>query len=79
MTVSPTGSSALQGLHHASRGLRRNAVEIAGSVHTGNRFPAKDLVRAMVELHRHNRQAAASIAAFEAGDRAIGSLLDIEA
>lgn len=79
MTISPTGSSAIQGLQHASRGLRRSAVEIAGSVQTGNRFPAKDLVRAMVELHQHSRQAAASIAAFEAGDRVIGSLLDIKA
>lgn len=79
MTISPTSGAALQGLQQASRGLRRSATEIAGNVQTAKKFPTKDLVRSMVELHQHSQQAAASVSAFKAGDQLIGSLLDIEA
>jgi hypothetical protein len=78
MSISPTSSAALQGLQQASRGMRRSAAEIAGN-NTGAKFPTKDLVRAMVELHQHSHQAIASISAFKTGDQIIGSLLDIKA
>ena len=79
MTISPTSGPALQGIQQASRSLRRNAAEIAGNYPTSAKFPTKDLVRSMVELHQHSHQAMASIAAFKTGDHLIGSLLDIEA
>lgn len=53
MSISPTSSAALQGLQQASRGMRRSAAEIAGN-NTSAKFPTKDLVRAMVELHQHS-------------------------
>lgn len=70
----------LQGIQRGLQGMRRNAAEIANPrPAAGNAFPAKDGVRAMVELHQNAHLVTASLAAFSAADQMIGSLLDIKA
>ncbi|MCB1860865.1 MAG: hydrolase [Chromatiaceae bacterium] len=80
MAVSPISGTSLQGIQRGLQGMRRNAAEIANPrPAAGNAFPAKDGVRAMVELHQNAHLVTASLAAFSAADQMIGSLLDIKA
>lgn len=61
------------------QGMRRNVAEIASPGQASTTLPAKDAVRAMVELHQNVHQATASLTVFRAADQMIGSLLDINA
>ena len=79
MAITPISGSALQGIRQGMQGLRANAAEIASPRLTGNDFPTKDGVRAMVELHQNTHQTTASLEVFRTHDEIIGSLLDIKA
>ena len=79
MAITPITGTALQGIQRGLQGMRRNAAEIASPGQASTTFPAKDGVRAMVELHQNAHQATASLTVFRAADQMIGSLLDIKA
>ena len=79
MAITPIKGTTLQGIQRGLQGIRANAAEIARPHHASNSIPAKDSVRAMVELHQNARQATASVKVFSAAEQMIGSLLDIKA
>ncbi|MCB1759192.1 MAG: hypothetical protein KDI68_05340 [Gammaproteobacteria bacterium] len=71
MAITPINGSALQGISRGLQGMRRSAAEIA--------HPAKDSVRALVELHQHAQHTSASVKVLQTADQVIGSLLDVKA
>lgn len=79
MAISPISGSSIRGIQNGIQGLRRNAAEIAGAHQISSKFPTKNLVRAMVELHQNSQQVSASVKAFKTSDQMIGTLLDIKA
>lgn len=80
MAINSINSTAFKGIQRGLQGMRRNAAEIASAnTLTPAKFPTKDLVRAMVELHQNSQQINVSVKALKAADQMLGSLLDIKA
>jgi hypothetical protein len=79
MAINPITGTALQGIQRGLQGVRRSAAEIASQKGMSSKFPHKDMVRSMVELHQSTQQVSTSVKAFKAADQAIGKLLDVKA
>jgi hypothetical protein len=73
--ISKIGNTALQGLQRSTQGMARSAAEIARASLPGDRT---NMTRAMVELKQHEHAAKANIKTLEAGDKLLGSLLDVK-
>jgi len=79
MAINSISNTALQGIQRGLKGIRNSAAEIASASQTSNTFPAKNTVRAMVELNQNAAHTQASVKAFQTADQIIGSLLDTRA
>lgn len=80
MAINPIAGSALQGIHRAFQGLKRNASSIAAEVAKPEEPAATtDFNRSVVEMKQHETQAKASAKALQAYSDTLGTLLDIRA
>ena len=73
--INKVTSTSLQGFQKASSAFSKRAGEIASPA---NRRPG-NLARTLVELKQHEHAAKANVKTLEAGDKALGTLLDVKA
>lgn len=74
--------TGLIGVQRGMQGLQKAAGEIASASHFNSESsekPAKDIVESLIEAKVSSRQVEASVKAIQAGEEAIGSILDVMA
>jgi hypothetical protein len=74
--ITKLSNTALQGIHHNTRGMTRSAAKIAHTPETGD---PSILTRAIVELKQHEHAAKANMKTLAVADKLLGSLLDVKA
>lgn len=74
--IDKLSNTAVQGIHRGTQGMARSAAEIARASLPGDRT---NMTRAMVELKQHEQAIKANAKTLAAGDRMLGSLLDVKA
>lgn len=77
MDVNSAFNSALQALHRADAGLKRNADTIAK--HSGHIEGAEDINTALIESQQYKLQAEVAVEVVQAVDETLGRLIDTKA